>query len=849
MSHKKCYYGLSALMLAVSGAYAAPPGGPFSKGGDDPPASSGTPGFLLNFTPVFCTGFEAVDGWDLDAMFCGAEFTACTIPVTDACVPKDHVGNENCCVNDPNVDTGWYGPDNFKHCQEPSIRNIHPSTLKDPASTQHLRFQFEAGLPGTPTNPLCQGRGSACRQRIASPVERPQADVTKRTYKYDIAFSQVPAAGNASLISGFIGIHLHPYIFLDVYMYAYYNGYVYAYVPSDGFAVRHTIGRWDYDSPDYGQITVTLDPCNNTATYTYTGKPNPFYPSGTGTFVEPYGFTPPYGDFNGPDTHWPTTEQMIFLAGNYDDGTAIDIDNLCVTHAECPDACCLKDGSCAEGRTQTDCEAANGKYYPNVACTQLGTPGYPPACGVALGSCCNAGPGSGGSCTDGVTEADCTGTQLTWNKGASCAGSSTACNIGGGVCNCGAALGNRTPCPGQCLTIPSGGVCSSDADCNAAGFCYAGTCTPAAVPGHCEYSSKGYCASSATVVMGQCDTLPPCVPSTGVNCCDLSCPAPCPGGEACLPIKQPCDVVPTGADCFLCEGCTAWPTVGCVNLGGSAECPAPAGSAVGPGTCVANPPVSCNVDANCGTGRTCVVPVVNPGGTLCTSDAVCVTPATICGAEHTGACCAGTTGLCRDDVLAADCTGDQEVWSKLTTCAVAGCIRHTGACCDASPKAVHCTDGTYPEDCDNNQNQTWHKGATCQDSPSVCPALTLGACCNTLAGTCTDNETQGSCGDVNPNPNTDQRVFSLDKTCLNAPCAADLGACCDHDTFGSCTDTTVADCTCPKCEWTKLVSCANVTTCIHDAIPTVSEWGLVVLTLLLLVGAKVYFGRRQSAAA
>ena len=32
-----------------------------------------------------------------------------------------------------------------------------------------------------------------------------------------------------------------------------------------------------------------------------------------------------------------------------------------------------------------------------------------------------------------------------------------------------------------------------------------------------------------------------------------------------------------------------------------------------------------------------------------------------------------------------------------------------------------------------------------------------------------------------------------------------------------------------------------------DPIPTVSEWGLVVLTLLLLTGAKIYFGRRRAA--
>ena len=32
----------------------------------------------------------------------------------------------------------------------------------------------------------------------------------------------------------------------------------------------------------------------------------------------------------------------------------------------------------------------------------------------------------------------------------------------------------------------------------------------------------------------------------------------------------------------------------------------------------------------------------------------------------------------------------------------------------------------------------------------------------------------------------------------------------------------------------------------QDAIPTVSEWGLVVLTLLLLTGAKVHFGRKRA---
>ena len=46
--------------------------------------------------------------------------------------------------------------------------------------------------------------------------------------------------------------------------------------------------------------------------------------------------------------------------------------------------------------------------------------------------------------------------------------------------------------------------------------------------------------------------------------------------------------------------------------------------------------------------------------------------------------------------------------------------------------------------------------------------------------------------------------------------------------------------------WEKGTSCAAFD-CepAFEAIPTVSEWGLVIMTLLLLTGAKIYFGRRR----
>jgi hypothetical protein len=120
---------------------------------------------------------------------------------------------------------------------------------------------------------------------------------------------------------------------------------------------------------------------------------------------------------------------------------------------------------------------------------------------------------------------------------------------------------------------------------------------------------------------------------------------------------------------------------------------------------------------------------------------------------------------------------------------------------------------------------------------------TPGACCETVKGTCADGVLEADCKGA-------QRIWTKGTSCSAVDCDPTLGACCDHDPFGGCTDTTFNQCPTDgtKNEWTKGRSCAQVT-CTHNSIPTVSEWGIVVLTLLLLTGAKVYFGRRQAAAA
>ncbi|MFH1110443.1 MAG: IPTL-CTERM sorting domain-containing protein [Planctomycetota bacterium] len=889
MSHKKYLCGLSVLALVVSAVNAAPQNVQLL----DSERPGGTPGSPTAFTTVLTTGFEAVDGWDVSTSFgmCGLEFAGCTQPPGMVCGSGPAL-DLNCCDLDPNFDTGWFLNISNKHCREPHIDNLNPKT-----GTQHLRFQYDP-LGGEPAG--CEasgGFGAGCRQRINTAYDKDQGAVgiSKTTYEYEIAFST--GIGTLTEIRNYIGIDMgaNNGVYSNAMVYWIPAGKVYGFEYA-GYAsrARHLLGYWFYDAPNYMKISVDLDPCNNVIKYTFTGIPgcvppaeppgcNPFGNStGVSTYTTFFDFTPPYGNFtlnSGADNSFPVVNSMVWNQSHRNATTKVDVDNFVITHVGCPDACCHGGtGLCEEGLTQEACEATPySHYYPNVQCSKLGkgrcTDGpnvnfdcttnadcpqsvppvdpapfcefgvYPPACSMDKGSCCDAGPGSGGSCTDGVLEADCQPPQKTWARGGSCTAIDFAgvCHVGEGRCS---AITDR---PKFCMNLPDFAPCATDADCFVDGFCYGGTCAPPPQPSHCEYTGAatlGFCQT-----MGRCSGSAACVAATGAGCCDLTClpPVGCPGTETCIAEPQGCNVIPGGADCAFCEGCDAWPaTRGWCTV--VADCPDIPGLVA---ACVINPPpTGCNLDSDCpGDQQPCVIPLINPRGVLCADDADCVinVPATICGPEHTGACCHGTTGLCDNDVLEANCRGDQVVWTKLGVCATLDppCVQHTGACCNVNPKAVHCAD-TFPQDCPTtgDPNVTWHKGVLCTAVPYVCPAVVLGACCNTLAGTCLDNQVVADCSGP-------QRVFSVDKTCANITCDAVLGACCDHDTFGGCTDVTSAECV-PgpdnKLEWTKLAACADIE-CLHEAIPTVSQWGLVVLTLLLLVGAKVYFGRRQSAAA
>jgi hypothetical protein len=141
--------------------------------------------------------------------------------------------------------------------------------------------------------------------------------------------------------------------------------------------------------------------------------------------------------------------------------------------------------------------------------------------------------------------------------------------------------------------------------------------------------------------------------------------------------------------------------------------------------------------------------------------------------------------------------------------------------------------------------------ADCSIEASECVENT-GACCNHVKGLCDEGVLEADCKDIQESwtkLGTCPRDPPLPPRTSDVECETHLGACCDEDTFGGCEQTTANECALlKKGVFHKLQDCADIV-CVHKAIPTVSEWGIVVLTLLLLVGAKVYFGRRQAATA
>lgn len=209
------------------------------------------------------------------------------------------------------------------------------------------------------------------------------------------------------------------------------------------------------------------------------------------------------------------------------------------------------------------------------------------------------------------------------------------------------------------------------------------------------------------------------------------------------------------------------------------------------------------------------------------------------GAWEGGACCDGVSGTCTDDVLAGDCAGEFDTFTLNKLCDGLTCDPVPGACCDRSPGAAGaCANDVINADCQGMWD-VWTGNARCEGV--TCEEIT-GACCDPLDGFCSVT-LQGDCTAAHPGG----PIWTPNVNCGAVTCDPALGACC-NTRFGTCTDdVTLADCSGENFSWTKGDVC-SAETCPDPFIPTVSQWGLVIMTLLLLIGAKVYFGRREALA-
>lgn len=238
------------------------------------------------------------------------------------------------------------------------------------------------------------------------------------------------------------------------------------------------------------------------------------------------------------------------------------------------------------------------------------------------------------------------------------------------------------------------------------------------------------------------------------------------------------------------------------------------------------------------------------------------------------------------------------------------CTLFAGACCRHSPPHVwwSCRDGVFQEDC-AGPGMTWHEGELCKDIP--CGDTAMGACCLPEEGMCTLAHEASCVGSAGIFAGEGTLCGEPDACCLNdGTCIKVSEGCCLAaggtyqgqgtlcDPTGACYTSnplscveTIADCctgtyegdgtsceaigACCLCDGSCMVttqsSCeasggtlqGDGTWCIGDnngngindtcegrgaePIPTVSAWGLVLMTLLLLVGAKICLARWHKA--
>jgi hypothetical protein len=291
-----------------------------------------------------------------------------------------------------------------------------------------------------------------------------------------------------------------------------------------------------------------------------------------------------------------------------------------------------------------------------------------------------------------------------------------------------------------------------------------------------------------------------------------------------------------------------------------------------------DPNASC-FDFTSSGGLSCLCAATEPGTTytflvdsyyftlqpnVCTNTVVTINKKVSCdegGVIPGGACCDLIAGTCTDGIDEVECRdsvtdSNHYAWTNNKTCDLVECLPINGACCDTSPGNGGSCNQTIAADCPVDGNYiTWTALTDCGDlnDGEGCQEVT-GACCDALDGICTTGLQEFcTCADCTWTEGADCPGGANPITCNPA-----MGACCDtgyqgDPTQSHCEQTTRVGCNCEKCtaeSWHRGMQCGEID-CIPNfvTIPTVSEWGLAVLALLLLIGGKIYFSRRDAATA
>jgi len=208
-----------------------------------------------------------------------------------------------------------------------------------------------------------------------------------------------------------------------------------------------------------------------------------------------------------------------------------------------------------------------------------------------------------------------------------------------------------------------------------------------------------------------------------------------------------------------------------------------------------------------------------------------------------GACCDGFAN-CTDAVAQDDCQSEGDVYFDQTTCqdVTPACEVTMGACCDRAPGTGGFCRESIRSTC-QGQDQVWTYARTCED---VLCAEAKGACCDGVSGTCQTAVLRGDC-------QAPHATWFQDTACSQVTCELVAGACCSPysadplSVVGACVEElTYPDCAGPEQNWFKGQSCSSVLEggacpAAFQAIPTMSQWGLLIVAIGLLVVAKIYF--------